>query len=408
LATLVMVIRRCTDHATGKTSDEVRYYISSLPAKVRRLAGAVRQHWGIENGLHWVLDVAFNEDRMRQRDRNGIEKLGAAESPGGVASCVRTRASRRVSNANAKTGRLEWVPSQKGEPRAACMAIVGRSRDVPQRKDPPCVFRLHSQQGPTVPPPDQNPGADPRSPSLPSNNSGPSNSPGTPPAFATLEPQIHLAFGKLADQLVASLLAHAVAQPPLADAAQKKVAQAPPSPAPAPRHGRSPSACSAASSSTFSTLYCGARRPRHRQRARAGRGWPLPRALRLGDQRGFQPRPWSAWSAASAPCSRPTRLPSRKLAAARHAPGHQGRASHRPPPGRLGADVPQRRDPAPLGGAGPWWPAGAELAGRRVAAHDRWAGRTRVAHRDPQAEGPAAKAKSSAGVTRPSGASPSC
>jgi predicted transposase YbfD/YdcC len=75
LATVVLVIRRCVDHATGKSSDEARYFLSSLPAKVKRLAGAVRQHWGIENGLHWVLDVAFNEDRMRQRDRNGIENL---------------------------------------------------------------------------------------------------------------------------------------------------------------------------------------------------------------------------------------------------------------------------------------------------------------------------------------------
>ena len=71
----MLVIRRCVDHATGKASDEVRYFISSLPAKVKRLARAVRQHWGIENGLHWVLDVAFNEDQMRQRDRNGIENL---------------------------------------------------------------------------------------------------------------------------------------------------------------------------------------------------------------------------------------------------------------------------------------------------------------------------------------------
>jgi len=75
LASLVLIIARCADHATGKVSEEVRYYISSLPAKVKQLAGAVRQHWGIENGLHWVLDVAFNEDRMRQRDRNGIENL---------------------------------------------------------------------------------------------------------------------------------------------------------------------------------------------------------------------------------------------------------------------------------------------------------------------------------------------
>jgi len=75
LASIVMVIRRCVDHATGQASDDVRYFISSLPAKVHRLAGAVRQHWAIENSLHWVLDVAFNEDRMRQRDRQGINNL---------------------------------------------------------------------------------------------------------------------------------------------------------------------------------------------------------------------------------------------------------------------------------------------------------------------------------------------
>jgi predicted transposase YbfD/YdcC len=75
LATVVLVIRRCVEHATGKTSEDVRYFVSSLPARAKRLAATVRQHWGIENSLHWVLDVAFNEDRMRQRDRNGIENL---------------------------------------------------------------------------------------------------------------------------------------------------------------------------------------------------------------------------------------------------------------------------------------------------------------------------------------------
>jgi predicted transposase YbfD/YdcC len=75
LASIVMVIRHCVDHATGRASDEVRYFVSSLPARAGRLAAAVRQHWGIENGLHWVLDVAFNEDRMRQRDRRGVENL---------------------------------------------------------------------------------------------------------------------------------------------------------------------------------------------------------------------------------------------------------------------------------------------------------------------------------------------
>lgn len=75
LASIVLVVRHSVDHATGKASDEVRCFVSSLPAKARRLADAIRRHWSIENGLHWVLDVAFNEDRMRQRDRNGVENL---------------------------------------------------------------------------------------------------------------------------------------------------------------------------------------------------------------------------------------------------------------------------------------------------------------------------------------------
>jgi predicted transposase YbfD/YdcC len=75
LATIVMVIRHCLDRVSGQETLEVRYFISSLPAKVKRLAAAVRQHWGIENSLHWVLDVAFNEDRMRQRNRQAIDNL---------------------------------------------------------------------------------------------------------------------------------------------------------------------------------------------------------------------------------------------------------------------------------------------------------------------------------------------
>jgi predicted transposase YbfD/YdcC len=75
LATLVLVVRESIDHATGNKTEELRYFISSLPARAKRLAHAVRQHWRIENSLHWVLDVAFHEDRMRQRDRNAIDNL---------------------------------------------------------------------------------------------------------------------------------------------------------------------------------------------------------------------------------------------------------------------------------------------------------------------------------------------
>jgi len=51
----------------GKTSVEHRFYISSLPADATRLNRAVRQHWRVENSLHWCMDVAFGDDLMRAR-----------------------------------------------------------------------------------------------------------------------------------------------------------------------------------------------------------------------------------------------------------------------------------------------------------------------------------------------------
>jgi predicted transposase YbfD/YdcC len=56
-------------------SDDVRFYISSLRLGVKRFAGCVRGHWGIENTLHWCLDVTFREDESRVRDRTLANNL---------------------------------------------------------------------------------------------------------------------------------------------------------------------------------------------------------------------------------------------------------------------------------------------------------------------------------------------
>jgi predicted transposase YbfD/YdcC len=58
-----------------KVSTEIRYFISSLESDAVRFGRAVRKHWGIENSLHWSLDVTFNEDYSRLRVENGAENF---------------------------------------------------------------------------------------------------------------------------------------------------------------------------------------------------------------------------------------------------------------------------------------------------------------------------------------------
>lgn len=73
LQTVVML--RAERRIGQKSSIETRYYISSLENNAKLALRAARRHWGIENGLHWVLDIAFREDESRVRKDHGPENF---------------------------------------------------------------------------------------------------------------------------------------------------------------------------------------------------------------------------------------------------------------------------------------------------------------------------------------------
>jgi predicted transposase YbfD/YdcC len=73
LARVIVVLRE--RQVDGAISQEAHYYISSRKADAEVFLGAVRQHWGIENGCHWVLDVCFAEDACRSRKGHAAQNL---------------------------------------------------------------------------------------------------------------------------------------------------------------------------------------------------------------------------------------------------------------------------------------------------------------------------------------------
>ncbi len=74
LRCFIMVEHRC-QLIGEEASVERRYFISILAASAATALCCVREHWGIENSLHWVLDVALREDACRTRTGNAPENL---------------------------------------------------------------------------------------------------------------------------------------------------------------------------------------------------------------------------------------------------------------------------------------------------------------------------------------------
>jgi len=74
VAAVVLVARE--REVKGKNASTAHYYLTSRRGKARQLGRAVRGHWGIENGLHWVLDVAFREDDNHTRAGHAGANLG--------------------------------------------------------------------------------------------------------------------------------------------------------------------------------------------------------------------------------------------------------------------------------------------------------------------------------------------
>lgn len=75
LQSVVLLESEVVQKNTGECTKESRYYISSLQIDAAVIANAIRQHWAVENNLHWCLDVTFREDECRSRAGDSAENF---------------------------------------------------------------------------------------------------------------------------------------------------------------------------------------------------------------------------------------------------------------------------------------------------------------------------------------------
>lgn len=69
------MVKKSIKKGTGVLIEEVRYYIGSIKGDAQLLERAARGHWGVENNLHWMLDVMFLDDKNTSMARTGAKNL---------------------------------------------------------------------------------------------------------------------------------------------------------------------------------------------------------------------------------------------------------------------------------------------------------------------------------------------
>ena len=92
--------------SAGSTRTETRYFVSSRALTAAEAAAAVREHWAIENRLHWVLDVTFGDDQSRLRKGHGARNMATVRHF--ALNLVRAAADRRSIKSRRKLA--GWSP----------------------------------------------------------------------------------------------------------------------------------------------------------------------------------------------------------------------------------------------------------------------------------------------------------
>lgn len=90
----------------GKLGQETRYYLLSRPLTAPAFGAAVRAHWGIENQVHWLLDLAFHEDQSRIRHGHAAANLAVVRHI--ALNLLRHVPSRHASSIKARRLRAGW------------------------------------------------------------------------------------------------------------------------------------------------------------------------------------------------------------------------------------------------------------------------------------------------------------